>query len=315
MGVEYNLISKDAQRALEEFSDEFALALAQGPVEQWAKDLGFYKQSTALKTTYPIPLHAAGYEEFKGDMRYRTLYEKSLELIPKTWQDGIAELASVIEAPDFIGWMNQPAAMAAAGESLVNEIIAGQIEANPTCWDDVTFFNESHPVNYFDPRMGTFSNSFTGSGTNVSVSNLKLAKERFRKLKAANGKPMGLRLTHILAPPALEEEWRDILDSSMTVTIGPDLGSFGAIDNRHKGSVQLIVADELTSDSKWYPMALNKPARFPWIVQDTGIPEEIRHDRDSPMYKTTLKVGLSYILRGNGVLALPHSMQYWEGTA
>lgn len=313
MGVEYNLISKDAQRALEEFSDEFALALAQGPVDQWAKNLGFYKQSSALKTTYPIPLHAAGYQEFEGDMRYRTLYEKSLELVPKTWQDGIAELASTVEAPDFIGWMEQPAAMAAAGESLVNEIIVGQIEANPTCWDDVTFFNAAHPVNYLKD-VGTFSNAFTGSGTGVSMSNLELAKERFRRLKAANGKSMGLRLTHILAPPTLEGAWRNIIDNAIVIVAGPG-DTFGAVDNRHKGSVELVIADELTNDSKWYALALNKPACFPWIVQDQGIPEEIRHDKDSSMYKDKLKVGLSYILRGNGILALPHAMQYWEGAA
>src|SRR5690242_17338968 len=118
MGSEFLLVSQDAQRALEEFSQEFSAALVQGAVEQWAKTLGLSRTSKALKTTYPVPVSAAGYSEFKGDMKYRSLFEKSLELKPKTWQDGVAELASIIEAPDFTGWNDQPAAMAAASQSL-----------------------------------------------------------------------------------------------------------------------------------------------------------------------------------------------------
>jgi phage major head subunit gpT-like protein len=178
MGSEFNLVSRDAQRALEEFSQEFSAALAQGAVEQWAKTHGLAKTSRALKTTYPVPVSAAGYAEFKGDMKYRGLFEKSIELKPKTWQDGIAELASIIEAPDFTGWNEQPAAMAAAGEALPNEIIAGLLEANGLCWDGQNFFDSDHPVNVFDADAGTFDNDFTGAGTDVVPAALKNAMAR-----------------------------------------------------------------------------------------------------------------------------------------
>jgi phage major head subunit gpT-like protein len=312
MGVEFNLVSKDAQRALEEFSQEFTAALTQGGVEPWSKDLGLYRASKALKTTYPVPVSAAGYNEFKGDLKYRAIFEKSLELVPKTWQDGVSELASIIEAPDFIGWTSEPAAIAQAAMSLPNEIVAGLLEANPTCWDDVAFFHASHPTNYFKTSAGTFSNTFTGA-TLLDEANLSKAKERFRKIKAPNGKPMGLRMTHVMVPAALEETAKKLLEQDMIVqTIGT---SFAAVDNRHKGTVKIVVADELTSDTQWYALALNKPGMVPWIVQDEGSPEELRHDKDSAMYKSTLKVGLAYILRGNGVLALPHCVQRYAGTA
>jgi len=311
MGVEYNLISIDAQRALEEFSEDFSLALTQGGVDQWAKENGLYRPSRALKTTYPVPVTAAGYAEFKGDIRYRSIFQKSLELKPKTWQDGVSELASVIEAPDFIGWTTEPAAIAAAAQSLANEIIAGLLEANPTCWDEVAFFHASHPVNIFDTGSGTYANTFAGGGTTPTHANLKLAKERFRAIKAPNGKPMGLRATHVFAPPAQEETWKDILENDLLIeTVGT---SFGAINNRHKGTVKLVICDEFTNDDRWYAAALNKPGMMPWIVQDEGAPEEIRSDKDSSLYKTTLKIGIAYILRGNGVLALPACVQRYMG--
>lgn len=307
MGSEFDLVSRDAQRALEEFAQDFAAALTQPGVQSWARELGLYKSSRALKTTYPIPVSAAGYAEFKGDLKYRGLFEKSLELLPKTWQDGIAELASVIEAPDFIGWTSEPAAMAAAAMSLPNEIIADALTANATCWTGKAFFAADHPFNVFDVGYGTFDNDIGASAT-LTIGNLATAKTNFRAIKAANGKPMGLRMTHLMVPAALEETARDLLERDLIVESG------AAVDNRHKGTVQIIVADELNSDLIWYPLALNKPGMKPWIVQDEGSPEEIRQDKTDALYKTTLKVALAYVLRGNGVLALPHCVQRWAGT-
>ncbi|MCL4690877.1 MAG: hypothetical protein KJ007_20175, partial [Burkholderiales bacterium] len=189
--VEYNLISRDAQIALQEFSEEFSAALAQGAVTTWAKDLGLYRASSALKTTFPIPISAAGYKELQGDIKYRKLFEKSLSMTPKTWQDGVEELASVIEAPDFIGWTSEPAAIALAGQSLLNEIVAGLIEANGALeFDGKTMFAADHPFNVLNAGAGTFDNDNAGA---VSVDSLKEAKEAFRKIKGPNGKPLGLR--------------------------------------------------------------------------------------------------------------------------
>lgn len=314
MGSEFNLISRDAQAALQEFAQDFAGALTNSGVEQWAKTLGLYRPSRALKTTFPIPVSAAGYHEFKGDIKYRSLFEKSLEIKPKTWQDGVSELASVIEAPDFIGWTSEPQAIAAAADSLANEIIAGLLEDNPACWTGQNFFAASHPNNVFDDSYGTFDNDVTGAGTDPTIANLSLAKAAFRAMKMANGKPMGLRMTHVFAPAAQEEIWRDLLERDMLLET-LDGSGVAAMPNRHKGTVSLVLSDELTDDTQWYALALNKPGLYPWIVQDEGAPEEILSDKDSHLYKTTLKVGVAYVLRGNGALALPHAVQRWAGTA
>ena len=314
MGSEFNLISRDAQRALEEFAQDFTAALTQGPVDQWSKTHGIYKSvGPAVKLTFPVPVSAAGYKELEGDLKYRDLFQKSLSFTPKTWQDGVSALASVIEAPDFIGWTAEPAAMAAAAMSLPNEIIAGLLEDNPTGWDEKAFFAGDHPVNVFDDSKGTFDNDVTGAGTDPTTENLALAMQHFDNMKAANGKPMGLRMTHVFHPPSQRDKWKKILEQDLLIqTIGD---SFGAVDNIYKGVVTPVCCYELSDTSKWYAAALNKPGLVPWVLADSGAPEEIRHDKDSHLYKTSLKVGLAYVLRGNGALALPHCMARWAGTA
>lgn len=315
MGIEFNLISQDAQIALTEFREDFALAYAQEttPEEDWARTLGLYLASKALKTKFPIPVSAAGYKEFEGDVKYRSIFEKSFELVPKTWQDGIAELASVVEAPDFIGWPLQPEAMAAAARSLPNEIISGALEANAVHpLDGLSFFNAAHPFNLFDTAVGTFANTFAGGGTAASVSALETAKTNMRKIKAANGKPMGLRVTHIIAHPDKEETWRGILERDLIIESN-GANNFGTVRNRHMGTVKLIISDQLTVSLQWYALGLNKPGMFPWVVQDSGTPETILQDKDSAMYKSTLKVGFASILRGNGGLAIPHCIHRYVG--
>lgn len=315
MGIEFNLISQDAQTRLTEFREDFTLAYTQEttPADDWARQLGLYVASKALKTKFPVPVSAAGYKEFEGDIRYRSLFQKSLELVPKTWQDGIAELASVVEAPDFIGWPGQPEAMAAAARALPNEIIAAALEANGTHpLDSLAFFHASHLVNILDAGAGTFANTFSGGGTAASTAALETAKANMRKVKAPNGKPMGLRMTHVMCHPEKEETWRNLLERDLIVeAVG---SSFAAVDNRHKGTVQLIVCDQLTVSAQWYALGLNKAGMYPWIVQDEGAPETIVQGKDDALYKTQLQVGFASILRGNGALALPHCVHRYVGS-
>ncbi len=320
MGNEFLLLSRDAQIALNQFSNAFALALTQPGVDSWARQLGVY-QAGKFRTSFPIPLSAAGYKEFLGDVKYRDLFQKSLSLTPKTWQDGVASLASVLEAPDFVGWAEEPAAMAAAAMSLPNEIIAAALEANSTTdgegrtrWDGKAFFATDHPYNIFDADVGTYSNLITGAGTDPTTANLALAMQNFDLMKAPNGKPLGVRMTHVLHPPSQRDKWKKILeqDSIIQAIAG---SSFGAVDNIYKNAVIPVCCYELTNTSKWYPLSLNKPGMKPWVVQDDGAPEELRMDKSSEFYKTTLKVSLAYVLRGNGELALPQCMQSWAGTA
>jgi hypothetical protein len=160
--------------------------------------------------------------------------------------------------------------------------------------------------------VGTFANTFTGAGTAASVSALETAKTNMRKVKAANGKPMGLRVTHIIAHPDKEETWRGILERDLIIESN-GANNFGTVNNRHKGSVKLIISDELSVSAQWYALGLNKPGMFPWVFQDAGAPEQIIQSKEDALYKSQLKVGMASILRANGGLALPHCIHRYVG--
>ena len=313
-GVPYDLISRPAQARLTEFSDAFIAAYTAGEVDEWAREHGLYIASRAIKTTFPIPISAAGYHKFLGDIKYRSLFAKTLDMKPETWQDGVAELASVVEAPDFIGWASEPERIAAAGRRMPNKWVVTEIEANPTVFDGKAMFADDHPNNAVDATAGTFDNNITGAGTDLTGANIGLAKQKFRAIKGPNGDPLGLKMTHVMVPAALEERARDVLERDLIIEAGAG-STFGVVQNRHKGTVQIIVADELTNASQWYAMALSQPGMYPWVLQDGGVPEEIRHDKTDALYKNTLKVGVAYIMQGAAKLVMPHTMQRWAGTA
>lgn len=320
MSNRFHQLSVPAQRALEVFSDEFRTALAlDTDVQTWAQMLGSLHTSNAIKTTYPIPVHAAGYTAFDGNMRYRSLYSRTLSMKSKEWQDGVREKKQIVEAPDFMGWGDQPAAMALEAQRAPNDWVTSVLEGNPNldfyrdedtgAASTIALFAATHPYNVLDTSVGTFDNDLTGTAIDTAL--IVDLKQHFRDLKGPNGKPLGTRLTHLLVPAAREEEAKDFLERDMLIkavtnVAGNENVAAAAERNRHYGTVELIVADELTSDDLVYAFALNKPGLKPWIVQSEGAPEQIVHDESDAMYKSTLMVGLSYILRGNAAAALPH---------
>ncbi len=310
-------VSGDAKRALEEFSNAFRTALSAADAEAWASQYGFSYSSTAIKTTYPLPVSTAGYKEHTGDIQMRRLFARSLSMQTKEWADGVEEKASKIEAPDFIGWGEEPANIAREGARQPNIICAAMLKANPNLsfYKDeelgtdsaIALFSNSHPVNVFDASFGTFDNDHTA--TAIDSTFMKAALTRFRQKKAPNGKPAGRRLTHLLVPAALEEPAKDFLESDLMrlalLEVGANTNSL--TNNRYKNIVQLVVSDELEDDDIIYPFDINGPK--PWIVQTSGAPEEIVFDKNSDYYKQTLKVGVKYILRADVKAALPHAIE------
>lgn len=311
-----NQVSKDAVAALREFSSDFDQALALGEVVVWSKSLGsavLVNSSRAIKTTYPIPVSAAGYKERKGDDKMRRLYEKSLDMKGREWQDGVMEKARIIEAPDFIGWSTEPSRIAKEEQRMPNTLMAEMLEANPvldfykeTSHSAKTLFHDSHPCNIFGEVADTFDNNRPNGATVQAL--LKDFRQYFRSIKGPNGKRMGRRLTDILVPAALEEIFFEFLESDLmyAATLAQGSNTQQTMNNIYKGSVNLVVSDELTSDTTVYGIDRNGPAFA--ILQDGGSPEEIIFDKTSDMYKRQGLVGISFVKELACGAALPHSI-------
>jgi len=322
MAKPFNLVSGDAQRSLEDFSSEFDEALAVAETDsQWAQMLGLFVSSSAIRTTYPVPIDAAGYRLRKGDDKLRRLFQRSLSITPEEFQDGVVEKASIVEAPDFIGWAGAPARIAREAARHSNTLVAAMLEANANLdfYKDpqggdlaISLFAGNHPVNVLNTGAGTFDNDQTSSGGVVDATFMKGVKQRFRQLKGPNGKPMGLRMTHLIVPAAREEEAKDFLESDNLILAlenfaGTENVSAAPTNNRHKGTVTLVVADELTNDDVVYSVAANTGA-YPWVLQE-GASEQITFDKNDHKYKTSGMIGMSFTRLAAAAGALPHGIE------
>ncbi len=318
----YTSAPRTAARQLEKFDNAFrgALAIA-APEENWAAKHGLVVSTDALKTTFPIPLDAAGYKEFKGEMKYRNLYHRSISVFnDKTWQDGVEILAKKLEMPDFYGWGEQPGKMAVEWSRLPNTLVALMLEANPglELYRDPdtgtltsrALFATDHPWNILIPAMGVNDN--TMDTTQAEILNgtfFKNIKKKARGFRGPNGQRLGLRATGgtILCTGEREDILDEALKSDTVIriiqadgditppaTAGTSVGGVTQ-NNRHKGTMSYTVADELTtaSDDYLYVMLTGNNDAHPWVVMQESAPEVIICDENDAKYKERFLVSYS----------------------
>lgn len=323
-------ISGDAQRALEEFSTEFDAAFeAADPQSEWSTAHGLVRSSTALLTTFPMIVSAAGYVQRKGDDKLRSLYERSFSITPEEWSDGIAERARVLEQPNFGGWAEEPARIAREARRHPNILVAAILEANPNLdfyIDKNTgggtakaLFATDHPCNIFMPELGTFSNSLvqadTGTATALNSAVMKAVFKNFATRKGANGRFMRLRPTTLFCSPNREEECKDFLKSDLDRLafleggVGAQKNTQLTTNNRWKDSIDLQVIDEATSamDHLLFFVDKNSAAK-PWVIQDGGSPKEITYGYEDALYKDQGLLGKKFVLLMGAAACLPHAI-------
>jgi hypothetical protein len=330
----YLQVSRDAAQALTEFSDEFrsALTLADDfPI--WSEALGYVRSTNALKTTFPIPVDAAGYKAFKGNMKYRSLYARSLSMFTTPWQDGVEALSEQVEAPDFLGWIEAPGNMAREWRRLPNLIVADLLAEGSLDGPILDFYTDrdsktastrrlfagDHPYNVFKASVGSFDNRMTTTIANIRNGEFfKAVSKHFRTLKGANGKPLGLRMGggEFLIPVDHEELFKEVLESDDLVRAVSSSGVLDATsnvvaaiprNNIYKGTFGRTVGEELADQDHFYAIAAGgDPGNVPWVVQKQAAPEEIVFDKTSERWKDTGMISIGYRGNMNANACLPH---------
>jgi phage major head subunit gpT-like protein len=310
MATPFNMISRDAQLALTEFSTAFDSAFTLADVNEWAKSLGLV-YNTKYKATFPVPISAAGFRKREGEDKFRDLFEKSFSVTPYEWQDGVRAHHLKLEAPDFIDWAGEPQRMALEAKRVSNTMIAAMLEsaagAGPTLeWDGKTLFADDHPSNPMVSGSTAIDNTITGM-TALNIAALESIENRFATFVGLNGKPMSRHLTHLIVPRSMRITAEKVLRSDMQYNSALAEGANTNLlsQNLWQG-VQLVVADELTTSGVFY--ALDATGPKPWVVVDPGATEEIVFDKSSDLYKTSGYLALSEILTLGFGAALPHSI-------
>ncbi|MBL0198559.1 MAG: Mu-like prophage major head subunit gpT family protein [Myxococcales bacterium] len=205
MAVRNSTSSARTRSALEDFAQGFALALTQPGVEQWAKENGLYRSSRALGPRTPSPSRRPVTPSSKGDVRVRDIFQKSLSLTPARPGRTASPSRQRHRGAGLHRLDVGACSHRGAASALLNQIIADASRQTRPAGTARPSSLTRTPSNVFDVDVGTYDNDFTGAGTTLTAANLKLAKSRMRDIKAPNGKPLGLRLTHLLIPSALEE--------------------------------------------------------------------------------------------------------------
>ena len=131
------------------------------------------------------------------------------------------------------------------------------------CYDSQFFFDTDHPADPHDDASATQSNLRTSSAFNST--NLNAAIVQMATLVDENGNPLRVRPTHVIAPFALRESVKTVLDAERNAN-----GS----TNINNGDLNYILAPQLDADSAttWYLADLS-PGAKPLIFQERIAPE------------------------------------------
>jgi phage major head subunit gpT-like protein len=206
--------------------------------------------------------------EWIGERVIQNVAARSFEITNKHFE-GTLEVDRDDISDDRLGIYNpmldmlgQQAAM--YPDDLVLSLVEGGAAA--LCHDGQYFFDTDHPVNIDDAGAGVQGNRFTTKA--LTAPNYGSVRSSMMKLKGADGKPLQVKPTHLIVPPALEETARQILNADFI----PNTAGTATQTNVWKGTADLIVWDRLTSDTTWYLLDLSKGIR-PFMFQNRQAPQ------------------------------------------
>jgi hypothetical protein len=354
MSTPYQQVSKDANRAIEEFSDQFRGALTLTEPDNWDDaGLSYTLANAAAQVTFPLPVDAAGYKEFKGEIKYRQLYTRSMSFRTKEWSDGVREKARVIESDQFSGWLQAPQNMARAWRQLPLTLLAALLQGDapgtnaPAAYtgplldlykdkdsntaSTVTLFADAHPCNVFEPAYGTFDNLRTTTHADLANGNwYKDLCTYAATVRGANGMPLDVSVTgsKLLNPTSLTHEFKAYLENDTLITAISNAGvqnataNVVAAGNRKNLAYGQISAHEVKEfsvangwDQVFFVVLGGNTELYPWVALADGAPEERLFDKSSEHYRNTGEVKVGYIGNANVGAAMPHRIVRYQFTA
>jgi len=323
MGTPYLTLSAAGQSAFLRFRNTFDAAFVGGP-DPGAGGVGMVDtpQDSVTADKYPIMLDSAGYKEISGgNFPQRKLDSVVVDLIPKSWGDGWSIAANKAGAPgraDLVGIDNQAQERAWNAKKLPDELIGALLNTNPLCWDGQNFFDTDHPVNFLDPAMGTYINTYAGAA--LTLVNLKIACGRMLLKKKPSGKYLGLVPTHLLVPPGLYLEAVELTADSQLAAIAAALagGAVPGATTLQKLNLTVVPAPELvipgdaTTLTTWYLASRNRPSLSPWAVLCSMAPRLLDQGETSALYETKREVGVQADLDAAATLLFPQSLDRYQ---
>lgn len=194
--------------------------------------------------------------------------------------------------------------LASAAAEHPDDLLVDRLQENPDTFDGVPWFSNAHPTYCAEPGTpDTYSNTHT---LDLSADNLNKVWAQMVSIIGENGKPLGVRPTHLMVAPQLLRVALEILSSSTYAQSTGVGGGSVAVDNPMKGWLKPIVNYKLASDPwTWYVFDASKPIK-PVILQRRSEASLVARDQltDPKVFEEKkLTYGVDY--RGNVVPSLP----------
>lgn len=144
-------------------------------------------------------------------------------------------------------------------DELCGAVVNGAFENK--CYDGQYFCDTDHPVGDGAGGVTSVSNKGTAALTIATQEAAKAsygaARTAMRKFKDDEGRPLGVKPNVLMVPPALE----DVAKALVTAERLED----GKV-NLYKGTAEVVVNDQLTSDTAWFLLDCSRPVK-PFVFQ------------------------------------------------
>lgn len=150
--------------------------------------------------------------------------------------------------------------------------------------DGLSNFNTAHPVNIYDPSLGTYCNDFDGGGVSIggttvggalSPTAFSSLAEYMQTIKGEDGEAMGVNPTTMMVPSNLQVEANLILSAAFLAppswgAYSPISGQVGAAENvMRRFGVELHVNPLLLQTKRWYLMDNSKSMKpLLWVQRE-----------------------------------------------
>lgn len=202
--------------------------------------------------------------EWLGDRHFAALSEASYRLKNRKFErsvevnkDRVADRRIGVEMP-LMKLLGRAFAKF-PDRAIASELLIGY--ATRKCWDNLSFFNDTHYVDPLNTAAGSFDN--LRASTALTAANFDTVYGDMCAFEGPDSQPLGIIPDTLIVPPALRSTAHLIAKAAYV----PSTAGTATQSNPNEGTVDVLVLPELASESTtWYLAALNGPLK-PLIVQ------------------------------------------------
>lgn len=230
-------------------------------------------ESTSETETYEFLTGMPGMQELIGEIKLEDLATAGFSLRNKEWHSTVQVKRSSIERDTLGIYRPQMAELGTNARNHPRSLVAELLNNSFTALDytGTAFFAAAKPYNKDDKskNAATFTNKQTAA---LSAASFVVARKALRQAKDAKGNNLNLgRKLTLVVPPALEETANKLRTAELLNNGG------GAETNTLRNTFEVLVLNELTSDTAWFLIESGREIK-PLLIQFEVRPEFVAAD-------------------------------------